>query len=490
MVVEDPSGAVIPGALVQIRGAESATQAITRTDVVSDAQGVAVAEGLTPGRYAIEVAFPGFDTAVIPEYRVRAGDSRREVPLAIKKIDESVAVGRDPATSASDPNSDRFSNVLTKEQIDALPDDPEEMERVLKEMAGPGGTIRVDGFRGGRLPPKSQIRSIRFASGMFAAENHAGGMTMVDIHTQPGAGPLQGNMDFTFRDDSLNARNAFVQEKGPERTQQAAFNMSGTILKDRTSFALSFGGASLYDSANVFAATVDGTRTAPIRRPSDRINFNGRVDHALTKTHTLRGTFQQNTSDQRNLGVGSFDLAERAFGRTSSESVLRLSESGPLARSWFGESRLQIRWADIESSSAAEAATVRVLDAFTSGGAQQAGGRGVTEFEWATNIDYARGRHAMRMGALVEGGSYRSTTRTNYLGTFTFASLADYEAGRPATYSRRVGDPLVEYLARAGRAVLPGRLARPQEPDAQRRGAPGVPDPHERRVATSRRGPG
>ena len=70
--------------------------------------------------------------------RVRAGDNRREVTLPIEKVDESVAVGRDPATAASDPNSDRFSNVLSKDQIEALPDDPDEMERVLKEMAGPG----------------------------------------------------------------------------------------------------------------------------------------------------------------------------------------------------------------------------------------------------------------------------------------------------------------------------------------------------------------
>ena len=96
-----------------------------------------------------------------------------------------MSVGRDPATSASDPNNDRFSTVLSKEQIEALPDDPDEMEKVLKEMGGPGATIRVDGFRGGRLPPKSQIRSIRFSRDMFAAENHGGGMVFVDIVTQP-----------------------------------------------------------------------------------------------------------------------------------------------------------------------------------------------------------------------------------------------------------------------------------------------------------------
>ena len=71
--------------------------------MLSDGQGVASTSELLPGRYAIEVSFPGFETAVVTEYRVRAGDNRREVMLAIKKLDESVAVGRDPATSASDP---------------------------------------------------------------------------------------------------------------------------------------------------------------------------------------------------------------------------------------------------------------------------------------------------------------------------------------------------------------------------------------------------
>jgi hypothetical protein len=169
------------------------------------------------------------------------------------------------------------------------------------------------------------------------------------------------------------------------------------------------------------------------------------VDHALTKAHTLRGSLQQNNNDQRNLGVGNFDLADRSYTRTSSDSVLRLSESGPLSRLWFAESRLQLRRSTGDSVSDFETPTVRVLDAFTSGGAQLAGGRESTEVEYATDIDYARRGHALRMGALVEGGVYRSDSRSNYLGTFTFPSLADYNAGRPATYSRRSGDALVNY---------------------------------------------
>jgi hypothetical protein len=446
VIVKDPSGAVVPGALVQVRGAEDRTASVVRSDIVSDGQGVASATGLTPGRYAVEAAFPGFETRVVPDVRVRAGDNKRDAVLAIQKLDERVSVGRDPRTVASDPNNDRFATVLSRDQINALPDDPDEMERVLKEMAGPGATIRVDGFRGGKLPPKSQIRSIRLSRDMYAAENHMAGMVFIDIVTQPGLGPLRGSMDFLFRDDALNARNAFVGEKGPEQTQQYTVNMSGTLRKERTSFSLSATGASLYDSANVNALTPDGSRTAlPVRRPADRINFNGRLDHALNFSHTLRANVQSNGSDQRNLGVGGFELGERSFSRTSEDTMLRLSENGPWAKTVFGENRLQIRHQTSNSVSDLETPAVRVLDTFTVGGAQQAGGRRATELEWATNVDFTKGRHSFRAGALVEGGVYRSDARTNYLGTFTFTSLTDYEAGRPATYTQRLGDPLVEF---------------------------------------------
>jgi len=447
VVVKDPSGAVIPNAIVRITGADPATSDVTIPPVTSDGQGVATATDLPAGRYAIAAEFPGFETRTLTDVRVKAGENRREITLPLEKLAQSVSVGRDAATAASDPRSDRFSNVLSKDQIDALPDDPDEMERVLKEMAGPGAVMRVDGFRGGKLPPKSQIRGIRFSSAMFAAENHSAGHSFIDISTQPGLGPLRGGMDMTFRDDALNARNAFQSEKGPEQTQQYNVNLSGTVFKDRTSFSFAAGGASLYDSANIFAAIPGQTSavSATVRRPADRMNVNLRVDHAINKSHALRASFQRNDGSQHNLGVGGYDLDDRAYTRTADESIFRLSESGPLSRYWYAESRGQVRRVKAGTTSNVELPTVRVLDAFTAGGAQQAGGRESTEFELATDVDYARKGHAIRMGALVEGGSYLSDTRANYLGTFTFSSLDAYDAGRPSNYTRRLGNPLVSY---------------------------------------------
>src|SRR5882672_1585106 len=107
IVVKDPSGAVIPNAAVVVKGAEPATEDVVVPAVSSDGQGVATALNVPVGRYAVAVTFPGFEGRTIPDVRVRAGDNRREVTLPIEKVAESVAVGRDAATAASDPKSER-----------------------------------------------------------------------------------------------------------------------------------------------------------------------------------------------------------------------------------------------------------------------------------------------------------------------------------------------------------------------------------------------
>jgi hypothetical protein len=54
----------------------------------------------------------------------------------------------------------------------------------------------------------------------------------------------------------------------------------------------------------------------------------------------------------------------------------------------------------------------------------------------------------------IDFGSYRSDATSNYLGTYIFASLADYQAGQPASYTRRVGDPNVSYRNRQSAIYL------------------------------------
>jgi hypothetical protein len=448
ITVIDQTRAVLPNAKVAVAGEDDATRAVGMETATSDI-GVATFEELAPGRYTVQAEFPGFEKAVVRDVRVRNRDNRLTVTLRLEKLDETLNVGRDPQSLSLDPQGAAFSTVLTREQIDALPDDPEELERVLKAMAPPGATIRIDGFTGGKMPPKSQIRSIRLPRmDAFAAQNHGGfaGALHIDILTQPGAGPLRGNVDFNFLDDVLNARNALTPIKGDEQLRQYGSSLSGTIRPGKTSFSLSAGGASQYFSSNLLAVLPDGaTRAEALKQPQTRTNLTGRLDHAINKDHALRVSFERTGSELRDLGIGDFNLPERGYTSESTTSMLRLSENGPLGRRFFTESRLQLRWSDSESRSAVEAPAIRVNDAFTSGGAQVSGGRRDVTFELATDLDYVQGRHSWRTGVLLEGGRYRSNDITNYLGTYTFASLTDYLAGRPSNYTRRIGDPNVRY---------------------------------------------
>lgn len=179
VTVIDTTGAVLPDATVRIVGLEPATSGATIAPAKAAAAGVATLTNLVPGRYAIEAEFPGFIKGVVKETRIRAGDNRQTITLALTGLTDSVEVGRDREEAASD-RSVSFGTAITREQIDALSDDPDELRQQLMDMGGAGAVISVDSFEGAQLPPKSQIRSIRIARDQFAAENHNAGIGRIE----------------------------------------------------------------------------------------------------------------------------------------------------------------------------------------------------------------------------------------------------------------------------------------------------------------------
>lgn len=153
VAVTDASGGVMVGVPVAIAGADEFVREAT-----TGADGVARFELVPEGRHRLTIQTAGFEQ-VERSIRVRGERSRLLVKLEIAHVTEQMDVR---ASSATRDSRDMFTTVFTPAQIAALPDDPEEMERVLKDMAGPGAVIFVNGFRGGRLPNKAQIKEIRF----------------------------------------------------------------------------------------------------------------------------------------------------------------------------------------------------------------------------------------------------------------------------------------------------------------------------------------
>ena len=435
VTVRDETEAVLIHAIVTLidpSGIEKQT--------VVDRSGVAAFVGLMPGAHQIKVEAEGFQGFTVP-FAVKRGNNTAMATMTVAIREEVFVLERDAAAR----RDNGFTQTLSKDDIDGLSDDPDEMAEQLRQMAGPGAQIFIDGFRGGRLPPKDQIQSIRFHSNSYAAEYHEAGMVRVEVITRPGMGGWRGNFNFGFRDESLNARNAFATEVAPEQHKRFMFTSQGPIAKGKTSLSIAADGNLSYDARTIVATTPTGPINDQVRRPVDSVNANVRLEHALSPTSSIRAEYSRRSDKRQNLGVGDFDLAERAYETEAINDMLRVRNTRTIGRKVFSELRFEVTQSQTSYFSGSTAPTVRVLDAFTSGGAGQSGVREGRQFILAQNFDITVAKHALRAGLEVDGGWWDSTTQTNANGTFTFSSLDDHLASRPQTYQRRVGDPNVSY---------------------------------------------
>jgi Carboxypeptidase regulatory-like domain len=436
ITVLDPTGGRLVSAQVTLVDAAG----IDRT-VAVNASGVAIFEGLTPGTYQVTAAAEGFSTRRMPLV-VKRGENQLTMRLAVAGIQQTVNV---QGESPSERRDNGFSQTLSADEIDALSDDPDEMADQLAELAGPGAQIYVDGFRGGRLPPKAQIQQIRIHSNSYSAEYHGAGMVRVEVLTKPGMTGFRSQVNIGFAPGALDAKNAFSAEKGDERTNRYTLSFQGPLVKGRTSLSLSADGNASYSSKTIVAASTAGDVFGQVRQPVDRLDTSVRIVHQVSDNNQLRAEYARQHESRDNLGVGDFDLVSRAFSTESHADTLRVLNAR-LVGKVFSEFKVEWSARSLATTSASPLPAIRVLDAFTSGGAGQSGTRSSKQLHIEQNADFTIGKkHTLRAGAALDGGWWDSTDLSNSNGTYTFSSLADYNAGRPSLYTRRIGDPVVAY---------------------------------------------
>src|SRR5262249_30084903 len=148
-------------------------------------------------------------------------------------------------------------------------------------------------------------------------------------------------------------------------------------VKDKSNYSLNVNGGHSYTTPTFEQIGPNGEKVSaisPIRQPRNNFSINGLLDYAITRDQTLRFNFNQFQTTSTNLGLGNFDRPERGYDSTSSNYGLRVQEAGPLGRRFFINTRVALTAVNSSSHSTLEAQTDRVNEAFTSGGAQVAGG--------------------------------------------------------------------------------------------------------------------
>jgi hypothetical protein len=425
--VLDELGAVIVGATVTVTDANGAIKTATTND-----EGQYTVAGLPPGRYTVMVIAQGFNP--YQNDAVEIGPGQRvelNVKLSVSLAQQQVNVTAE-APISTEPENNAGAIVLRGQDLESLPDDPDELAEALQALAGPaagpnGGQIFVDGFLGGRLPPKESIREIRINQNPFSAEFDRLGFGRIEILTKPGTDHLRGQAFFNFNDESLNARNPFAQNRPPYQRRQYGGNVSGPLIAKRASYFFDFERREIDDNEVINATVLDPTTLAPtlfaqsLLAPQRRTTFSPRIDYQLNQSNTLvaRYTFEQASS--KNRGIGGFSLPSRAFTSENTEHTLQLTETAVINQKVVNETRFQFIREDQRQLGDNSVPTINVLGSFIGGGSQVGQASNVqNRWELQNYTSWAWGRHALKAGAQIRHVMIDDISPQNFGGTFTF----------------------------------------------------------------------
>ncbi len=272
--VTDPNHAVIVGAEINLTNEETNE---TRT-TVSNGEGEYTLATLSPGRYLLKIAAPGFEPRA-EHILIQVNQALRldaELWVGSVKVDEHMIVT--DMLSPLRQDSAALGMVIENRQVEGLPLDGRNFYELTLLVPGaapaaPGsaGSVRgdfafsVNGAREdgnnflldgvynvdpklntfGVRPPVDAIREFEMLTSTYDATFGRNGGAQVNVVLKSGSNQFHGSAYEFFRNGALDARNFFApgDEAAPKyQRNQFGFSLGGPILKDHTFFFADYEG--------------------------------------------------------------------------------------------------------------------------------------------------------------------------------------------------------------------------------------------------------
>ena len=425
--VTDELGALVVGATVTLVAADGSQKSAT-----TNADGVYTINSLAPGAYTLRVAAPGFTAYEKTDLAIAAGPRTTHDVRLVVTLEKQVITVTEEQGLNTDPANNADAVVLKGQELDVLPDDPDALASAVQAMAGPsagpnGGQIFIDGFTGGRMPPKESIREVRINQNPFNAENNNIGFGQIEIFTKPGADKLRASSFFNFSDESLNSRNPFAPRRAPFQVRYYGGSVSGPITRGKSSFFLDVQRRIIDDNAIVNAQVLNSNLiptpfNVALLVPNRFFSVSPRFDYQLNQANTLVVRYSYTNTKADNVGASDFSLPERAFSRSNTTQTFQVTETAILSPALMNETRFQYIRTRGQQDGNNVIPTIVVQDAFIAGGSQ-VGLAHNNEDRWEVQnySTWTKDRHILRFGARVRGVSLTDFSPQNFGGTFTFS---------------------------------------------------------------------
>lgn len=485
--VVDEVDAVIPGAKVTLVLPGGKTRVVTTT-----ATGEFSIPNVLPGVYNFYVEMKEFKPFVMTELKAPQADAMKVI-LTIADVEIATDIVADANGVSVEPDQNLTATVLDENFIKDLPNNEDDLRDVLQALAGPGAgagsggqngaEIMVNGFRGGRLPPKEAIMKITINQNPYSAEFSQPGFGRIEIMTKPGNDNWRGSINTSFRNSALDARNAFALTKPDMNQQQFGFHLSGPLIKKKMSFFANLDRTGFAGGSNTNAILPTGPFVANVLAPNDSLRFNIRVDYLINQKNTLGVSYnrsQRNSENQEfavsfggGFGFGggrpggggngggaggsvNFTLPERGTNSQSAGNDLQIIGTTILSSRLINEARLRMGYDTRNTAARTQGVAINVLDAFNGGGSPN-GISNTRQFDYEIQdyLTYSLKKHTLKGGFQTQYNKQYSYSLSNFNGTYTFPSLDYYNcivAGRnDCTVS---GRGIYQFTANTGAPVI------------------------------------
>jgi hypothetical protein len=259
--VTDSSQGAVPGATVTVTNVGTNAQRIA----VTDAEGRFSIPALPPAAYHIKVELQGFQTAELPNFVLRQGETARPtITLGLAPINETVTVtGESPLLQTQ---SASVGQVINEKQIEDLPLNGRTVLSLASLSAGvtPRNFARATQFgrrnqfitvEGGRdsstnytidgvyvrslrfnnlslNPPIDAVQEVSLLRNSFSTE-YGQGQAVVSIVTKSGTNQLHGSAYEFYRGDRFDEKNFFAPTKPEYKRNQFGGTGGGPLMHNR-----------------------------------------------------------------------------------------------------------------------------------------------------------------------------------------------------------------------------------------------------------------
>jgi len=288
--ITDASGAVLPGVTVTVKNTDTSQ---SRT-IVTDDGGRYRVPLLAPGHYEVTAQISGFQTMVRSGITVTVGQQAVvDARLSLGNVSESITV--EGAAPLVETTTGTISNVVTEAQLGSMPLNGRDITQLVLlqpgvvmsrssvqgSNVGQGTKMSVAGSRpsqnmftldgtayndalnntpasaNGVMTGVETIKEFRVVTNAMSAEYGRAGGGVFNVVTKSGTNSFTGSAFEFFRDDRLDGKNYFDDEKPDFRRNQFGGSFGGPILKDRTFFFGSYEGLREHKGITQVATVLD-----------------------------------------------------------------------------------------------------------------------------------------------------------------------------------------------------------------------------------------